>query len=157
MAKPQAKPQENFVRIMGTGVLGNKTLIYGLSTIKGVGIMFANALCHHLKLDKNKKINDLSDDEISKIEEFLTNPKKEGIPKWLLNQRKDYETGEDLHLTTKDIEFNDLQVRRRLGKVKSYRGLRLRLKLPVRGQRIKSNFRRSKTVAAMKSKSGGRK
>ena len=158
MAKPEAKKQIHLVRIMGTGVRGDSTLIYGLSQIKGISVMFANALCHNLGLDKNKKIAELSDKDIAKIEDFLTNPKKDSkIPKWLLNQRKDYETGEDLHLVTKDIEFNHLQLTRRIGKIKTYRGLRLRLRLPVRGQRTKSNFRRNKTIAAMKAKSTGGK
>lgn len=158
MAKEQAKIQENIVRILGTGVNGEKTLVYGLSQIKGISIMFANALCHVLKLDKNKKIAELSEKDIEKVEEFLTSGDDlKGIPTWLLNQRKEYSTGQDKHYVTKDIEFNDLQLKRRLGKIKTYKGLRLRLGLTVRGQRTKSNFRRQKTLAAMKAKSGGKK
>lgn len=157
MARPEEKKQINLVRIMGTGVNGEKTLMFGLSQIKGVSIMFANALTHVLKLDKNMKIAELSEKDIEKIEEFLSNPKKSGIPSWLLNQRKDYASGEDLHLATKDVDFNLLQLKRRLGKIKTYKGLRLRLGLTVRGQRTKSNFRRTKTLAAMKAKSTGGK
>lgn len=66
-------------------------------------------------------------------------------------------TGNDLHLTSKEIEFNLIQLKRSASKLKSYKGLRYRAKLPVRGQRTKSNFRRTKTFAAMKAKSTGDK
>ena len=158
MAKRPEKVQENIVRILGTGVSGEKTLVYGLSQIKGISIMFASALCHVLKLDKNQKIAELSEKDIEKIEEFLTSGKElTGIPKWLLNQRKEHLTGADKHFVTKDIDYSELQLRRRLGKIKSYKGLRLRLGLTVRGQRTKSNFRKNKTLAAKKAKTGGGK
>ena len=79
------------------------------------------------------------------------------MPEWLLNQRKDIFSGKNLHYNGKELEFNELQIRRRLLKTKSYRAIRTRDRLPLRGQRTKSNFRRSKTIAAMKSKSGGKK
>ncbi len=142
---------------MGTDINGNADLLHGFSCIKGIGIMFSNAMCVTLKFDKSRKISSLSEKEIEKLEEFLTNPKKEGIPTWLLNQRRDLETGEDLHFISKDIDFNLIQLKRTLGKLKTYKGLRHRAHLPLRGQRTKSNFRRNKTLAAMKSKSGGKK
>ncbi len=141
--------------MMGTDIKSESSLLYGLAQIKGVSIMFSNAVCEVLKFDKTRKISDLSEDEVTKIEDFLTNPNKTGIPNWLLNHRKDYETGEDLHLNSKDIDFNLLQLRRRVSKLKTYKSLRYRANLPVRGQRTKSNFRRNKTIAAMKSKRGG--
>ena len=151
------KEQANLIRVMGTDIDAEANLIYGLAQIKGISYMFANAMINVLKLDKNLKIQDLDQKQLETIEQFLTNPEKQGIPSWLLNQRNDYESGKDMHLVSKDIEFNMLQLTRRLGKIKSYRGLRLRLRLPVRGQRTKSNFRRNKTLAAMKSKSVGKK
>lgn len=158
MALPNKKKQLNLVRIMGTGVNAELSLLFGLSKIKGVSVMFANALCHSLGLNRNTKISELSEKDIETIEAFLTNPKKpEDIPSWLFNQRKELETGENHHIVTKDIDYTLLQMMRRIGKLKTYRGLRLKLRLPVRGQRTKSNFRRSKTLAAMKAKSGGKK
>lgn len=157
MSQERKKQEENFVRILGTDINAKSSLLYGFSKIKGVSFTFSNALCHVLKLDKNAKIAEISDADIEKVENFLTNPKKEGIPEWMLNQRLDNETGENLHINGKDIDFNLLQTKRRLAKTKSYIGLRLRLGLPVRGQRTKANFRRNKTLAAMKSKSIGKK
>jgi len=155
MANKEQK-QAELMRIVGTDINTSKTLAYGLSQIKGVGFMFANAICVTLKLDKTRTIGSLSEKEVEQLETYLTSPKKEGIPTWMLNQRGDMETGEDLHLVSKDIEFNLLQLRRRLAKLKTYKGLRHRARLPLRGQRTKSNFRRNKTLAAMKSKRGGK-
>jgi small subunit ribosomal protein S13 len=158
MALPNKKKQLNLVRIMGTGVNAELPLLFGLSKIKGISVMFANALCHSLAMDKHMKISELSEKDIETIEACLTNPVKPAdIPAWLFNQRKELETGLDHHLITKDIDFNQLQMMRRIGKLKTYKGQRLKLRLTVRGQRTKSNFRRSKTLAAMKAKSGGKK
>ncbi|MCA9459566.1 MAG: 30S ribosomal protein S13 [Nanoarchaeota archaeon] len=156
MAK-QEKEQANLIRIMSTDINADASLLYGLSKITGIGIMFANAVCVALKLDKNAKISSLSEKDIAKLEDFLSNPEKKGMPSWLFNQRKDMTTGNDLHLTSKEIEFNLIQLKRSASKLKSYKGLRYRAKLPVRGQRTKSNFRRTKTFAAMKAKSTGDK
>ena len=145
------------IRVLSTDIPATMSLRFGLARIKGISVMFANAMCVVLNLDKNKKIAELTEDEIKRIEDFLSNPNKEGIPTWLLNQQKEYETGENLHFAGKDLDFNLLKTKRRLFKLKTNRGLRLKQGLPVRGQRTKANFRRSKTLAAMKSKAGGRK
>ncbi len=157
MAKPQEKEQINIVRIMGTGLNGNLNVLYGLAKIKGVGIMFSNAVCNVLNLDKYKKIADLSDKDIEKIESYLSGEEKKGIPVWLQNSRAEPETGNNLHMVGKDLDFYQLQLKRKLFKLRTYKGVRLKAGLPVRGQRTCSNFRRNKTLAAMKSKSGGKK
>ena len=115
--------------------------------------MFSNALCNILNLDKKRKIEDLSDDEIEKIENYLYDQEKKEMPKWILNKQKDDETGNNIHICGKDIEFDLIKQRRKLFKIKTYKGLRARLKLTLRGQRTKSNFRRNKTMASIKSKS----
>lgn len=158
MAKNENKPQvAELIRILGTDIKSGLNLVYGLSKIKGVSYMFANAMCVSLKLDKNKKIGELSEKEIQDLETFFQNPEKKGIPEWMMNKQRDIVTGNTLHYNGKDLEFNELQLRRRLYKTKSYKAIRTRAKLPLRGQRTKSNFRRSKMFAAMKAKSGGGK
>lgn len=152
----EEKQQAELMRIMGTDVRANSDILHGLSQIKGIGIMFSNAICHVLKLDKSRKFGSLTEKEIETVENFLSDPVKKGIPTWMLNNRQDFETGVDQHLIAKDIDFHQLQFRRRVSKLKTYKSLRYRANLPVRGQRTKSNFRRNKTLAAMKSKKGGR-
>jgi small subunit ribosomal protein S13 len=88
MAKPQEKEQINIVRIMGTGLNGKLSTMFGLAKIKGVGVMFSNAVCVVLKLDKAKKIADLSEKEIEQIETYLSGETKKGIPTWMLTLRE---------------------------------------------------------------------
>lgn len=157
MIKEQ-KSQESYVRIVGTDIKADLSLLYGFAKIKGVSISFSNAMCKVLNYDKNAKISSLSDKEIERLEAFLSNPIKEGIPAWLLNSRNDVDSGENLHFNGKDIEFNLMQLKRKLSKIRTYRGQRLRLGLTVRGQRTKSNFRKNKMLAAKKAKAiGGKK
>ena len=157
MAAIKENKVAELVRILGTDIRSSASLVYGLAKIKGVSYMFANATCVALSFNKTTKVGELSEKEIEKIEEFLSNPNKD-LPTWLLNSQNDVQTGENLHYAGKDLEYNNLQLRRRVSKTKSYKALRYKARLPVRGQRTKSNFRRSKTLAAMKSKQvGGRK
>lgn len=138
-----SKTFRELVRIAQTDIPGNKSLLYGLTAIKGVGYMVANAICNIAAIDKRKKVGDLSDKEIESIETALKElPKK--APSWLLNRRKDFTTGKDLHLIQTDLTLTNEFDIRRLKKIKSYRGLRLQWGLPVRGQRTKSNFRKNK-------------
>lgn len=140
--RKEGKKEVNFVRIMYTDINSEAKILYGLSKIKGVSFSFVNAMCHVLKYDSETKISDLTEKDIETIENFLSNPDKKNIPTWLMNNQKDYVTGNDAHLISKDLEFHQMQAKRRFAKIKSYRALRLRLGLTVRGQRTKGNFRR---------------
>lgn len=134
----------HIVRIASVDIPGDKALRFALTKIKGVGINFADAACNAAGVPKHHKAGLLNDEQIKKLDEAITNPLQNGIPNWMLNRKKDYETGEDKHLLTGILQFvqeNDLK---RLKKIKSLRGIRHQRKLPVRGQRTRSNFRRSK-------------
>ncbi len=106
--------------------------------------MFANAVCAATNISKSKKTGELSDKEIEKLTQAITNPAKFNIPTWLLNRRKDYDTGIDKHILTSDIDFTKEFDIRRLQKIKSNRGLRHAWGRPVRGQKTKSNYRKNK-------------
>jgi small subunit ribosomal protein S13 len=140
----QKKSQENYgkiIRVLSKDIEGNTSVYSGLTQIKGISWSFSNAICKSLDIKKGKKIGDLSQEEIKKLEEFVKNPK---LPAYLLNRRNDLETGEDKHLQGTDLELRkDFDVKR-LKQIKSYRGFRHMLGLPMRGQRTKSNFRRNR-------------
>ena len=158
MANPNEKPnREVIVRILGTDIKANMSLLYGFSKIKGVSHTFSNALCHILNLNKDQKISDLSEEDIEKVEKYLTSENKEEIPKWMFNNQREYTSGKDLHITGKELDFAKIQQQRRLMKTRNLRALRTKLKLPIRGQRTRANFRRSKTLAAIKAKQQGGK
>ena len=135
---------KHFVRISNTDLNGNYKIERALTKIKGVGFQFANAICSTLKIDPNQQTGYMSDETIKRIQELLKEPLKFNIPSWFLNRRKDYETGEDIHLLTSDVNFVQDTDLKRMKKIRCYRGVRHMKGLPVRGQRTKSNFRRNK-------------
>ena len=139
-----AETFKHIVRIANIDIPGKKPIRISLTKIKGIGINLADASCTIANVSKDKKTGDLTDGEIAKLDVVVKDIAKSGIPAWMLNRRKDYETGEDTHNLTGTLNFTKDNDLKRLGKIKSLRGLRLQKKLPVRGQRTRSNFRRSK-------------
>ncbi|HDI03176.1 MAG TPA: 30S ribosomal protein S13 [Candidatus Pacearchaeota archaeon] len=141
--------EEEVVRIAATDIPARLSVYAGLTKIKGISWSVSNAICNILNIEKNKRLKELSEEEIEKIEKFLKKPE---LPSWLMNRRKDRETGEDKHLITTDLELAKEFDIRRLKKIKCYRGVRHALGLPVRGQRTRSHFRKGKTVGVIRKK-----
>ena len=98
----------------------------------------------------------MSEAETKRIEEVIVNPLKFGIPSWMLNRRKDMETGEDRHLVVNDLIFTQETDVKMMKKMRTYKGVRHMLGGPVRGQRTRSNFRKNKgkVMGVKKSKVG---
>jgi len=141
------EPQREFrhiLRVINTDLDGNKPILQALRKIKGISFMLSNAVLVLADVNKNTKAGYLSDSDLQKVEDVLKNPSKYSIPKWMLNRRKDYETGKDVHLLASDLTYQNENDLKRLKKIKSYRGIRHMLGQPVRGQRTKSNFRKNK-------------
>jgi small subunit ribosomal protein S13 len=112
-------------RIAGVNIPQNKLVQIGLTYIYGIGNKFSNQICTSLEIPKSKRINELTDEDILKIREYIdANFKVEG------DLRRDYS------LTIK-----------RLIDLACYRGSRHRKKLPVRGQRTRCNARTRKGKA----------
>ena len=147
-AKPEVKKElpkrgpdfKYIVRIANTDINGEKSLIYGLSTIKGIGRHVSTMVADLAGLDRMTKIGDLKDDQIEKIKDILTKVNKLG-PKWMLNHRKDYETKEDLHIIGVDIDARLREEINIMKKIRSYKGVRHEAGLPVRGQRTRAHGR----------------
>ena len=160
--KPAPQPVQPeikyLVRIADTDLDGHLPIMYALVRIKGVGVMYANAICRVTDVDGAKRLGTLSDEVIKKIDDAIRNPKDVGIPRWLLDRRYDPETGEDKHLITGDLQFmieNDIKF---MKKTKTYKGVRHMLGQPVRGQRTRSNFRVNKgKVMGVKRSAGAKK
>jgi len=129
----------SLVRISSTDLRGEKNIYSSLTRIKGVSFAMSNALCHTLKIDRSKKVGDLTKEEIKIIEDGIKNPQ---VPSYFKNRRNDFETGKDKHLSTTDLDLQKEFDIKRLKKVKSYKGLRHSKGLPVRGQRTRSHFRK---------------
>ena len=109
-------------RIVGVDLPVQKRAEIGLTYIYGVGRARSNSILHRAGVDPNKKVRDLTDEEITRIRKIL---EEEGAVEGELR---------------KEITMNV----RRLIEVGSYRGLRHRRGLPVRGQRTHTNARTRK-------------
>ncbi|ADV65651.1 30S ribosomal protein S13 [Desulfurococcus mucosus] len=140
------------VRILETDVDGELPLVYGLSEVKGLGYAFSLAVCRVLGLDPRQRTGFLSDDTVKSIEEVVRNPGKYGIPAWIYNRRKDYATGQDLHLTSANLIYYVKEDIEREKRIKSWRGIRHALGLKVRGQRTRTTGRTGVTVGVRKKK-----
>ncbi|MBU2589971.1 MAG: 30S ribosomal protein S13 [Nanoarchaeota archaeon] len=152
--KNQEQNIRQMVRLISADVLGNKSIYLALQKVRGVGFSLAGAICNIMQLDKNTKIGILTEEQIKKLEGIIKNPSKHGIPGWLLNRRKDYETGEDKHLITADLKLKVEDDVKRLKKIKAYRGMRHAAGLPTRGQRTKGHFRKGKSLGVSRKKAG---
>lgn len=109
-------------RVLGIDIPGRKRLEYALRYIYGIGPTTAREVIEKAKLDPAKKADDLTDADIQNLVAVL---------------QSDYNIEGDLRReTSANI--------RRLISIGSYRGLRHRRGLPVRGQRTKTNARTRK-------------
>ncbi len=148
---------KGIVRIFGTDLKGDRSLELALTGIRGIGLMMARGIAHTINVSPQEKLGNLPDDKIEEIEEMLKNPHEYGLPSWMLNRRRDYESGEDLHLVGADLIISLREDLNRLKKTRSYRGIRHELGLPVRGQRTKSSFRTGRTLGVSRRKAREKK
>ncbi len=146
----EAAQLKHIIRVANVDIPGNKAIVVSLTKIKGIGKNIAHVLCNLANLNANTKAGALTDNQTAKLNE-LAKDLENKLPNWMLNHRKDNDSGADKHHLTGTLDFvkdNDIK---RMRKIKSYKGVRHSKKLPVRGQRTKSNFRRNKgKVASLK-------
>ncbi|MDI3544403.1 MAG: small subunit ribosomal protein [Candidatus Woesearchaeota archaeon] len=142
--RTEKSSMKHIVRIGRYDIPGNMQVMYGLTNIKGIGKSLSSAICNSLGIDKTTKVGILEQDQIEKLNDAVFNPAKYGIPSFMLNNQKDFETGEDMHIIGQDIDIKINQIKNRHMKLKSYKGTRYPKRLTVRGQRTRSNFRRNK-------------
>lgn len=109
-------------RISGVNLPSSKRVEYGLTYVYGIGLKTSRDILNAVKIDLDKRVKSLTDQEVSAIQQEIT---------------RSYETEGDLR---KRIS-GDL---RRLMEINSYRGSRHKRGLPARGQRTKTNARTRK-------------
>ena len=145
----KSKDFKYIVRISNTDIDGDKNVVYGIKSIKGIGAHMANLIANESKINKNLKIGDLKDPDIEKLQAIIDKV-SESAPAWMLNHRKDYETGEDIHLIGSEIEMHLRDEINIMKKIRSYRGIRHERGLPVRGQRTRANNRKGLALGVSK-------
>jgi small subunit ribosomal protein S13 len=114
-------------RIAGVNIPTQKRVEIGLRSIYGIGPAKAKQICEKLNIPAARRVHQLTDDEVLKIRETIDH---------------EYKVEGDLR---RDVSMNI----KRLMDLGSYRGLRHRKGLPVRGQRTHTNARtrKGKSVA----------
>jgi small subunit ribosomal protein S13 len=140
------------VRFLQTDLNGEFKVEKALRKVKGVSFMISNVVLFRTGIDGKKKIGDLPEAELKKIEGFVKNLSRENLPDWMLNRRKDPETGTNAHVYGSDLQFKRMEDINFMKRTRSYKGVRHELGQPVRGQRTRSSFRTQKTVGVAKKK-----
>ena len=128
------------VRIANTDIDGTMPLYLALPKVRGVGRRVSIRLVDHLGIHRKARIGDLSDEEIDRIQKAIENI-HEVIPNWMMNRQKDFDTGDDMHLTSTEVQMARRDDINRLKKIRCYKGIRHERGVKVRGQRLKSNGR----------------
>ena len=109
-------------RIEGVNLPSSKRIEYALPYIFGIGLPMAQVILRKVDIDFNTRVKDLTDMQISRIQKEIAD-----------NYRVEGELRKEITLNIK-----------RLQEIASYRGLRHKRGLPVRGQRTKTNARTRK-------------
>ena len=138
------------IRFAGTDIRGTQPVTYALTNVKGIGIQLANAIVEKSGISPEARMGFLSSADVEKIEDIIKNPTKYGIPGWLLNRRKDMETGKDLHLLGSDLVFQTKTDIDQMKAIRSWKGFRHSYGLKVRGQRTKTTGRQGKAMGVKK-------
>ena len=112
-------------RIAGVNIPQNKVVHIGLTYIYGIGDDHSKEICKSLEIPKSKRVNELTEDEVGKIREYID---------------KNFTVEGDLRRET------SLNIKRLID-LGIYRGTRHKKKLPVRGQRTHCNARTRKGKA----------
>ena len=141
------------VRIHNTDLDGKKPYATALTYVPGVSHRMAAIVARETGIPASQRIGKLSEEQINKTAEAIT-ALGEVVPDWMLNRRKDIETGEDGHLVGTEIPIMLREDLNRLKKIRTYRGLRHESGQKVRGQRSKSNGRTGLTLGVQKKKQG---
>jgi len=147
---PERSSFSQVVRIANTDISGEETLVYGLSRIKGIGYITALAIARKLGLDPTVRVGYLSAEALKRVEDAVNDLTKLGLPSWLYNRRKDYETGQDRHLVGAELIFAARRDIEREIKISSWKGVRHKLGYKVRGQRTHTTGRTGMTVGVSK-------
>lgn len=113
-------------RIAGVNVPDNKRAVIALTYIHGIGRTSARQILDKLNIERSRRMNDLSEDELNQIRKEI--------------ESEGYTIEGELR---REVSMNI----KRLMDMKSYRGLRHRAHLPVRGQKTKTNARTRKGPA----------
>ncbi len=142
------------IRLAGKDVRGHIPLKRALLAVKGIGHTtsktVAKIIAKELKVSENVKVGTFNDGQIEQIDDILARIQDHGVPLYLLNRRKDSETGKDLHNTMNDLVFSQRQDIEKEKKIYTWRGYRHAYGQKVRGQRTKNTGRHGMSLGVIR-------
>lgn len=109
-------------RIAGVDLPREKRIEIGLTYIYGIGLVTSNKILKEVGIDPNTRVKDIDENDVAKLRQYID---------------KNYHVEGELR---KEVSMNI----KRLTEIGSYRGIRHRKGLPVRGQKTKTNARTRK-------------
>jgi len=140
------------IRIARKDLNSDLALERSLWGVKGVGKNYAHAVRMVSGIDGKKRLGELTEAEIAKIEDIIQHPGNYKIPNWMLNHRWERETGENSHYVESNLDFKKKTDIDFMKKTRTYKGVRHQAGQPVRGQRTKSHFRGGSAIGVTKKK-----
>ena len=105
---------------------------------------------HLGSLSPKKRAGFLAEAEVERLEEMVKDPAKSGLPAWILNRRKEVDSGKDTHLISSELVLKTKTDIEKMKEIKSWRGYRHAYGLKVRGQRTKTTGRAGKALGVKK-------
>jgi small subunit ribosomal protein S13 len=151
---PVKKKDENFryiVRLVNTDVDGNKDVVIGLTSVKGVGLRTAEVISKMAGVPRSAKMGDLPEEKTSELEKLITEY-SEKVPHWMVNRQSDWSTGADLHLVGVEVDLYKRDDVNLMKMIRCYKGIRHESGQKVRGQRSRSNGRSGLTMGVIRKK-----
>lgn len=152
--RPKGKEATSILRIAGRDIDGKYEIPYALMQIKGIGYNMAHVLAKEIaksfNISEDTQIGSLSEEQITSLESAIKNPNKIGVPNFLLNRRRDVDTGQDMHLVGTDLTIRVKQDIDNDIRIQTWRGFRHQYRQKVRGQRTRSTGRTGTTVGVIK-------
>src|ERR1700674_794708 len=130
----QTKLEEKMARIAGVDIPRDKRVVISLTYIFGIGLTTSQKVLAATGVSQETRVKDLSEEEVNRLREYID---------------RNYRVEGDLR---REVALNI----KRLQEIGSYRGIRHRRNLPVRGQRTRTNARQRrgprKTVGVRRKK-----
>jgi len=142
------------VRIAGRDIKGETKLRKALMEIRGVGttlsMVLTKVVSSKLGVPKDVMIGELSEEQIEKLTDIITNPAKYGVPERLLNRQRDWETDQSIHLIGSELAFRVKQDVTKMKELNTWKGFRHAYGQKVRGQRTRTTGRTGMTVGVLR-------
>ena len=149
----EAEELKHIVRILNSDLEGKRQVHMALAGMKGVGRRTGRIFAEKAGVDPYATLGLLSDEKINDLKKVIEEASA-NLPVWMMNRRKDIETGLDKHIMGMDLAMTLREDLDLMKKMRSYKGIRHERGLRVRGQKTRSTGRTGAIVGVSRKKEG---